>query len=349
MPLKLIRRNNKGSYYLRGSVAGTNIYESTFTSDRRAAEAIRIRTEAEILKRASLGREATTTFAEAALNYMDSGGEARFLTPILNFFGSQTRLKDINNSAINKAAEKLYPGCAPATINRNLITPISAIIALAVEDELCHPVKLRRRRVTAKKTRWLTPEEFERFDAELGSHLKPIINFMIGTGSRARETLSLQASTLYLSTGQALLEDTKNGTPRMVRIPPRTAQVMQAAHIPDAGAVFRTHKGAPYVIRDNTGGQIKNAFNKARDRAGLGRDVTPHTLRHTWATWFYAQTRDFGELLDLGGWSKADVANIYRKIAPDDLAQRLIAHGWDFRTAGRLQAIDTTPLRIVRN
>jgi hypothetical protein len=36
--------------------------------------------------------------------------------------------------------------------------------------------------------------------------------------------------------------------------------------------------------------------------------------------------------MDLGGWDKADTANRYRKIAPDDLGARLLAHGWDFRT-----------------
>lgn len=76
---------------------------------------------------------------------------------------------------------------------------------------------------------------------------------------------------------------------------------------------------------------MQTAFNKARDAAGLGDNVTPHVLRHTWATWFYAQTRDFGTLMDQGGWSKADMANRYRKLAPDDLSERLLKHGWDFR------------------
>lgn len=75
---------------------------------------------------------------------------------------------------------------------------------------------------------------------------------------------------------------------------------------------------------------MQTSFNAARDAAGLGREVTPHVLRHTWATWFYAQTKDFGGLMDLGGWAKADMANRYRKIAPDDLAARLRRIGWEF-------------------
>jgi len=136
MPLKLTRRNGTGNYYIRGNVAGSNIYTSTGTSNRRAAENIRIRTEAQILERASLGRKATVTFAEAALNYINSGGETRFLTPILQFFGPDIRVFEIDNAAVNKAAAKLYSTVQPATINRQLITPISAILAMAAKTGL---------------------------------------------------------------------------------------------------------------------------------------------------------------------------------------------------------------------
>ncbi len=358
MPLKLTRRNGSGNYYLRGNVAGSNIYTSTGTSDRAAAEAIRIRTEAQALKRASLGRKATVTFAEAALNYLNSGGEGRFLPPILNHFGAGTLLHEIGNAAINTAAAALYPNAQPATINRQLITPVSAILRMAAEDGLCYPVRLRRRTVSANVTRWLTPEEFEAFAAEFTPHLAQIVGFMIGTGARVSEALSLQTATLYLATGQALLTKTKNGKSRMVRFPARSARMMQARELPTAGPVFTTDHGKPYETdriarsgkRDSA--SIKTAFNRARAAAGLAASgpekVTPHTIRHTWATWHYAQNRDFGQLLDLGGWSSADVANIYRKIAPDDLAERLLAHGWDYRTAGRLDALRAPPLRAVK-
>ncbi|WP_224769830.1 tyrosine-type recombinase/integrase [Pseudosulfitobacter pseudonitzschiae] len=279
---------------------------------------------------------------------MNTGGETRFLAPILKHFGRDTRLAEIDNAAVNQAAAKLYAGAKPATINRQLITPISAILTMAAEDGLCEWRKLRRRRVSDKKTRWLTPEEFETLAAKLDAHLVPIIGFMIGTGARVRETLTLQTSTLYLAQGQALLTDTKNGAPRMVRLPGRAVEMIETRELPEMGTAFTTNKGLPYAIKDNTGGQIRRGFNNARDAAELGPDVTPHTIRHTWATWHYAQNRDFGALLDLGGWSKADVANIYRKIAPDDLAERLLAHGWDYRTAGRLDALQQSPLRIVR-
>jgi integrase len=346
--LKLFQRGAGGAFYLRGAVASVSVYESTRTTDRRTADAIRIRRESEILNRVALGKKATATLAEALLNYINAGGEKRFLEPILRHFGQGARLRDIDNQAVNQAAAKLYPTAAPSTINRQLITPLRAILTMAAEDGLCDLKRIRSRKATAQKLRWLTPAEFDRLDQELAPHLKGLCAFMIGTGARVREALSLQVSTLHLSSGQALLTDTKNGSARMVQMPARAVDAISKSNPPEAGTVFANNHGRPYPIRPNMGGQIRRGFNNARDRAGLGGDVTPHTLRHTWATWHYAQNRDFGALLDLGGWSKADVANIYRKAAPDDLAGALLDAGWDFRRGARIDARQPISLRAIK-
>ena len=83
-------------------------------------------------------------------------------------------------------------------------------------------------------------------------------------------------------------------------------------------------------MRAQGGGQIAAGFNKARASAGLGRDVTPHTCRHTWATWHFAVQKDFVRLMVEGGWSKADMALRYTKLAPLDLANQLADFGWHF-------------------
>lgn len=75
---------------------------------------------------------------------------------------------------------------------------------------------------------------------------------------------------------------------------------------------------------------MQTQFSRARDAAGLGPDVTPHVLRRTWATWFYAQTKDLGGLMDLGGRTRAGTCNRYRNIAPAVLASRLRIHGRHF-------------------
>lgn len=358
MPLKIFRRKNSqgkpsGNYYIRGTLAGQSVYQSTGVSDKRAAEIIKAQISKEIIDRASLGKSATLTFTEAALTYMESGGETRFIAPLLLHFGEKTRLADIDNDAVNKAARSiLMPDAAPATINRQIITPISAIYNLSADDGHVTPRRFRRRKEPQTKIRWLTPGEAEDLLEECEPHLLPIVAFLLGSGCRTSEALGLVSEHLHLETRQALIPTSKNGELKMVEYPTRAMRLLAASGLPDAGAVFRTPKGQPYKLRTGSGGQIEAAFTKARIAAKLGDDVTPHTLRHTFATWHYAMNKDLLLLMTRGGWKKPDMALKYAKLAPADLPEKLLSHGWDFRTQVQTdqgqEAVFGAKIRVVK-
>ena len=72
MPLRLEKRGP--TFYVRGTVAGYRIRESTGLSDRRAAELYKARLEADTIQRHALGYAATLTLADAAVTYMEAGG-----------------------------------------------------------------------------------------------------------------------------------------------------------------------------------------------------------------------------------------------------------------------------------
>ena len=46
----------------------------------------------------------------------------------------------------------------------------------------------------------------------------------------------------------------------------------------------------------------------------------PHDCRHTFATWFYAETRDLAALMELGGWKSASMVMRYTHVNVDHLA-----------------------------
>lgn len=349
--LKLIKPAGRKNYVIRGTIAGKRIHKSTGTDQRKLAEAQRRQLETQLIERASLGTAATLTFAEAALTYIESGGEARYLEKILRHFGPHKLLREINNDEINKAARVLYPQAAQNTIQRQLITPISAVYSMAVKDDLAPVRQFRRRGKPNPRIHWLTPEEAERVieaAGEIAPHILRPLAIMLGGGARAAEALRVTAATFYRSTGEAFIEETKNGEPRMIRFPRRALKLIEAGELPEYGPICLTPKGVPYVIREHCGGQMKGAFDRLSEAAELSFHLTPHILRHTWATWYHAQTHDFGALLDLGGWKRADVANVYRKIAPEDLGDRLHATGWDFTRADFRKARDTSRGGVTR-
>ncbi|MEL7132841.1 MAG: site-specific integrase [Pseudomonadota bacterium] len=295
-----------------------------------------MRIEGEALERHSLGRNASLTFAQAALTYMESGGEVRFLAPILAYFGPAKRLVDVDNDAVNRCAAKLYPDAAPATINRQVITPIGAVINMAADDGLCPPRRLKRRKVPQGRTRWLTPAEAEALIGAADARLRVLLHLLLGTGMRTGEMLKLDVADLDLEAREAFVAETKNNRARRVLFPLRSKRALAAYSLPELGRAFRTPKGKPYVIRENGGGQIADAFNKARDAAKLDASVTPHVCRHTWATWFWAHNKDLVALMAHGGWETPKVALDYTKLAPASLARDLMDHGWDLRLDTKL-------------
>ena len=134
MSLRLTRRNGSDHWYIRGTVRGQSVFETTGTDDKEAADAIRIGREARLLKDSVYGRQASVTFAEAAVSYLSAGGSPRFLgeeidgkwTGLIGFFYSKT-LHSIGQNELDEAATKLYPNTAPDTRNRQAYTPFIAV------------------------------------------------------------------------------------------------------------------------------------------------------------------------------------------------------------------------------
>ena len=93
MPLKLRRRRGSNNWYLRGTIRGIPVDESTGTAERDVAEEIRIKRESEILDRSIHGRRATASFLEVAVMYLEAGGERTYMAPVLDHFGATPLFK----------------------------------------------------------------------------------------------------------------------------------------------------------------------------------------------------------------------------------------------------------------
>ena len=62
--------------------------------------------------------------------------------------------------------------------------------------------------------------------------------------------------------------------------------------------------------------RINKAFRAVREAAGLGEDVTPHTFRHTAATWLARNGVPFTQAADYVGMSVGTYERVYRHQAP---------------------------------
>ena len=210
-----------------------------------------------MFERDIFGAKAVATFAEGVNLYLDKGKDGRFLLKLVNEIGHM-RLHDIDHTTILNLSKKLYPDAKPATINRQLITPIGAVIRASHKVGLCDLKVFEKLSVGKGRLRWLQPYEAEKLlEATQGmGHLQHIIYNLLGSGMRTGEALSLTPKDIHLDSGEAFLPYTKNGHARMVEYPRKTIAALSTLNTLDypETPLFRTPKGMPYIIRANGGG-----------------------------------------------------------------------------------------------
>lgn len=323
MPLKLRppRPGKTPHYSIRGTYLGVYVEESAGTGRREIAEQI-LRKKRDDIERGAIARPGEPTFADAAINYMTAGGERRFLTPLIQHFAT-TALSAINQAAIDHAAGVLYPRADAPTRNRQVYTPISAVLKRAgVETKVKRPIGWRGRRLTS----WLTQEQaFAIFRAtakitappDTRTEFEALLRLLCYTGMRLGDALGLQCRDVDLKRQTALLPITKNGKPRMAYLP--KAAIKALRQIPRGldrdGRLFRFHDG----------GRLRDLFTETCEIAGVslpGR-VAFHIFCHTWATWMRQHGGlDTYDLLKTGRWDDAESSDRYSHVVVSDIAKR---------------------------
>lgn len=344
MALRISKRGK--IWYVRGAVRGQVVYETTGTDERARAEAYRAKREAQLWDRSVFGERAVVPFVQAAVAYLESrkpaAGDARRVERLAEHFRGVS-LAAIDQNAVDRAIKALCAVDAkPSTHLRSVVIPLTAVLTFAAKRGWCDRPTFDRPRQARGRTAWLTPTNAVGLRDAAGERLRPLIAFLLGTGARVAEALDLTWDDVDLKRGSCVLRDTKNGKDRIVRLPPAT--VVALANLTERqGAVFRRPDGEPYADKEREeGGQFKSAWRGACLRAGLGRweqakkthpaledaaerrpftpviwrpSITPHGLRHTWATWYYATTQDALRLMHMGGWSGLSLVERYAHLA----------------------------------
>jgi integrase len=223
MALVLIKRNGSPHWYLRGSVRGIHVYESTKTDNDEAAETIRILRERELLDESIFGKKINVTFENAAESYLESGGSTRFLSNLTEVFGSKL-LRKIKQHDLDAAARTLYPDAAPETLNRQCYTPFTAVWNHAVGNEWADFRKWKRPRKPkgtvvkrVQKRSGDRPVEYE-LAVTFVSNMSPapamVMTALFYSGMRPIELFTLEASDVDIERRCIALNHTNGRAPR---------------------------------------------------------------------------------------------------------------------------------------
>lgn len=330
MPLKLIepRQGKTTNYSVRGTYLRVYVDRSTGSPNKEIATRFLNKWKREIERgEFSPAAETGPTFLSAALAYIKAGGEARFVgeydpktklwSGLIGHF-SDTPLGDIGQEAIDEAASVLHPAGSAATKNRQVYTPMSAILKRAgIVTELKRPKGARGN----KRVDWLTPKQafalFEAADqrsAEYGLFIRTITY----TGMRLSEALRTRIDLLDLSQAFLYVPKTKNENPRGVHLPPVIVSAL-ANH--PRGLDRKGQK----IFKFSKCGRLYTWWQEALDVAGIALPPRSayHILRHTWGTWM----RQYGGLdtrglVGTGAWDDEESAARYAHVVVSEEAKR---------------------------
>lgn len=309
MPLKLQPPipGKSANYRIRGTHLGVRVDRSAGTGDAKiAAKLLRDeikRIEADTMRGPAKPRG--KTFSQGVRTYFLAGGEQRFLAPLMKQFGD-IELSQITQEMIDEAAVALHPNGTPATRNRQVYSPISAILKA---NRINLPIARPKGAKGATRTFYFEPQEVGRLisaasddDAEFGLFL----TVLLYTGLRLSEALSIQVKHLSLSEARAFVETTKNGLPRTVHLPPPLVAAL--ANHPRGydreGRVFRYVKGS----------RLYKRLEKAAGCAGvfIPDGVSFHAFRHTYGAYMRRYGGlDTSGLVASGAWQSHDAARRY--------------------------------------
>jgi len=149
-----------------------------------------------------------------------------------------------------------------------------------------------------------------------GLRNKIIMSLMLHCGIRLSEVTNLRPGNINLTKGKLRVESGKGKKDRGLAIPDYLTDLLKAWRNirPKSNYFFSTLKGRKLSDR-----YIQQMVKRYAQKAGIEKKISPHTLRHTYATQYYKQTKDIETLRRILGHSDISTTTIYITLANIDV------------------------------
>ncbi len=160
----------------------------------------------------------------------------------------------------------------------------------------------------------LSPEEVVRLlDAAPGLKYKAALSVAYGAGLRVSEVVALKVGDIDSKRMIIRVEQGKGRKDRYVMLSPHLLELLRAwykAARPQGWLFPGMNPVNPMTTR-----QLRRACHAAAHMAEIGKPVSPHTLRHSFATHLLEQNTDVRVIQVLLGHAKLDTTALYARVA----------------------------------
>jgi integrase/recombinase XerD len=161
---------------------------------------------------------------------------------------------------------------------------------------------------------------------------RALLEVLYGTGARISEAVGLDVDDLDLAdpsaeddAGVVLLRG-KGGKQRMVPVGSYALEAVSAYLVRGRPTLVAEGKGTSALFLNARGGRLSRqsawaVLVKAAERAGVTKDVSPHTLRHSFATHLLDGGADVRVVQELLGHASVTTTQVYTLVTVDNLRE----------------------------
>lgn len=154
---------------------------------------------------------------------------------------------------------------------------------------------------------------------------RALLELLYGTGARISEAVGLDVDDLDLADNSVLLRG-KGGKDRRVPVGSYAAKALGTYLTSARPELVAAGRGTPKVFLNSRGGPLSRqsawvVLRSAAERAGLTVEISPHTLRHSFATHLMEGGADVRVVQELLGHASVTTTQIYTLVTVDTLRE----------------------------
>jgi integrase/recombinase XerD len=154
---------------------------------------------------------------------------------------------------------------------------------------------------------------------------RAMLEVLYGAGARISEAVGLDLDDIDLEQGSVRLFG-KGSKERIVPLGRYAGQALTAYTVRARPTMASRGKGTPALFLNLRGGRLSRqgawaAIHSAAERAGLQKTVSPHTLRHSFATHMLDGGADIRVVQELLGHSSVTTTQIYTMVTVQHLRE----------------------------
>ena len=198
-----------------------------------------------------------------------------------------------------------------------------------VTEDVARPI--RPPNLPSRLPRTLTIDEVDQLlagcvgDSSIALRDRALLELLYSTGARISEAVGLDVDDLDVEARTALLHG-KGGKDRIVPVGRPAVAAVEAYRVRARPELARSRKASPALFLSARGERLSrqsgwHALRGAAEAAGLSAGVSPHTLRHCFATHLLAGGADVRTVQELLGHASVTTTQVYTHVTVDTLRE----------------------------